>query len=368
MTISELELAVKKVEQLVTITNCKINELGNHTDYLYRLLEINQNQFDKIRNLPADKELEYKKLKEVRLGWKNLVDKIESDYKNAQDVHVRSGAAAATFGVGVVAFGPSVAMGIVTTFGYASTGAAISGLSGAAATNAALAVLGGGTLATGGGGMAAGSALLALAGPVGWTIFGLSILGSGYFFWKTKSDKDKLEKLFLLISERDQKKYQRSIIEISERIQRIIDAESKLSKAIVTIETYGLDYSSMTEEQQYNLGSYFNLMKAATQLLISPIVSFIPKIKEDDYNKRCGNGYRFLTPKELKMKRIVLYLSNLLYRITCDEYTFNLLIYSLKKNDVFLKEMELESNDLQNELFSDVLLVLKRAYKRNQPA
>ena len=35
MTISELELAVKKVEQLVTITNCKINELGNHTDYLW---------------------------------------------------------------------------------------------------------------------------------------------------------------------------------------------------------------------------------------------------------------------------------------------------------------------------------------------
>ena len=38
-------------------------------------------------------------------------------------------------------------MGVATTFGVASTGTAISALSGAAATNAALAWLGGGALA-----------------------------------------------------------------------------------------------------------------------------------------------------------------------------------------------------------------------------
>ena len=52
--------------------------------------------------------------------------------------------------------------GIATTFGVASTGTAISTLSGAAATNAALAWLGGGALAAGGGGMAAGEAFLTL--------------------------------------------------------------------------------------------------------------------------------------------------------------------------------------------------------------
>ena len=60
-----------------------------------------------------------------------------------------------------------------------ATRAAISGLSGAAATNAALAWLGGGALAAGGGGMAAGNALLALAGPVGWAIGGASLLCGG---------------------------------------------------------------------------------------------------------------------------------------------------------------------------------------------
>ena len=69
-----------------------------------------------------------------------------------------------------------MAMGVATTFGVASTGAAISALSGAAATNAALAWLGGGALAAGGGGMAAGEAFLALAGPVGWAIAGVSLV------------------------------------------------------------------------------------------------------------------------------------------------------------------------------------------------
>lgn len=49
---------------------------------------------------------------------------------------------------------------LVSTFGTASTGTAIAGLSGAAATNATLAWLGGGAVAAGGGGIAAGTAVL----------------------------------------------------------------------------------------------------------------------------------------------------------------------------------------------------------------
>lgn len=55
----------------------------------------------------------------------------------------------------------------VTSFASAGTGAAISGLSGAAATNATMAVLGGGPVAAGGGGMALGAVALnaATVGP-----------------------------------------------------------------------------------------------------------------------------------------------------------------------------------------------------------
>lgn len=79
--------------------------------------------------------------------------------------------------VGGVTGGALAAFGAyngVMLLGTASTGAAISGLSGAAATNATLAWLGGGSIAAGGGGMALGSMVLTgvAAGPAlllaGW--------------------------------------------------------------------------------------------------------------------------------------------------------------------------------------------------------
>jgi len=70
----------------------------------------------------------------------------------------------------VTAFG---AYSLATTLATASTGTAIAGLSGAAATNATLAFFGGGSLAAGGLGMAGGAAVLGglVAGPA------LAILG-----------------------------------------------------------------------------------------------------------------------------------------------------------------------------------------------
>lgn len=82
--------------------------------------------------------------------------------------------------------GPTAAMWVATTFGTASTGTAISALSGAAATSAALAWLGGGVAA---GGMAAGNALLALAGPIGWGIAGASLVAT---FFITRNKKRRL--------------------------------------------------------------------------------------------------------------------------------------------------------------------------------
>ena len=96
--------------------------------------------------------LEYDELKKIRLNWKQQAEKIEKDYNAAQVKQAGVGVAGAGLGVAVVALGPTAAMGVATTFGVASTGTAISSLSGAAATNAALAWLGGGAIAAGGGG------------------------------------------------------------------------------------------------------------------------------------------------------------------------------------------------------------------------
>lgn len=84
--------------------------------------------------------------------------------------NIAGGAAA---GVAVAAMAPTAMMSIATTFGTASTGTAISALSGAAAQKAAVAWIGrtfAGFAVQGGAGMAIGEAFLALAGPIGWTI------------------------------------------------------------------------------------------------------------------------------------------------------------------------------------------------------
>lgn len=110
-----------------------------------------------------------------------VVQQIKTDADKAANVSGSVAGAGTAAGVGVAAFAPTAAMAIATTFGTASTGTAISALSGAAATNAALAWLGGGALVAGGGGMATGNALLLLAGPVGWAIGGTALVGSAFF-------------------------------------------------------------------------------------------------------------------------------------------------------------------------------------------
>ncbi|WP_370327693.1 hypothetical protein [Euzebya sp.] len=109
---------------------------------------------------------------EVRRSLQALIDntsvtvgEIEELQGNAPVADIMRGAIkAAGTGAAVYTGVPSV----VAAMASASTGTAISGLSGAAAQNAVLAWLGGGSLAAGGGGIALGSAVLnvAVAGPV----------------------------------------------------------------------------------------------------------------------------------------------------------------------------------------------------------
>jgi transcriptional regulator with XRE-family HTH domain len=91
------------------------------------------------------------------------------------------GAAVGSAVGGAAAYGTFVA---VASFGTASTGAAISGLSGIAATNATLAALGGGTLAAGGAGVAGGTMVLAgiVAAPA-------LILAAGGLIWMAKRNR-----------------------------------------------------------------------------------------------------------------------------------------------------------------------------------
>ncbi|MFS9109143.1 hypothetical protein QM853_01950 [Streptococcus australis] len=361
---SKLQVAQDKAQAAIKETNNAIGELGEYTRSLYKSLTSIQEQFDKIRNVPSEQKLHYEELKQIRLNWKQQADKIDKDYKNVTVKNAGVGAAGAGLGVAVVTMGPTVAMGVATTFGVASTGTAISTLSGAAATNAALAWLGGGALAAGGGGMAAGNAFLALAGPVGWAIAGVSLLASGLIFWKSKSDKNHLENVFIAISERDIKSYELAIIELKERISRIIDENSKLTDAIGEIESFGLDYNKMSEAQQYALGSYVNLMLSSTQLLVNPIQGLLPKFSEEDFDSFMSWKDREINKETCtEHKDFIVSLANLLYKIELYDRDKKLLWKSLRNNKKMLKSMDISKKEFDLDIMNAIMEALNFKYK-----
>ena len=362
---SKLHLAQDKAQAAINETNKKIENLGQHSNELSIILNEIQEEFDKIRNVPTEKKIECEQLKQIRLTWKQQAEKIENDYKTATVKNAGAGAAGLGAGVAVAALGPTAAMGVATTFGVASTGTAISALSGAAATNAALAWLGGGALAVGGGGMAAGEAFLTLAGPVGWAIAGVSLVASGLVLFKSKSDKKCLEDVYTSISERDVKSYELAIVELNERISRIDNELQLLKSATEKIKGFGTDYSAMTEAQQYELGSYVNLMNSSTQLLVNPILGLQPKFSEADLD-----GYMLSVQQKddkaesVKYRMLIVSIANLLYKIELDKKDKQLLYKSFKKNKKMLESVGLTKHDLRIEIIDVVEEALNYKYMK----
>lgn len=118
----------------------------------------------------------FSKIKNVKLSESNIID--ETNYLDiASDGNIKSMrvivlGAVDVLGSGIAGVGAGALLGWgtyggVMALGSASTGAAIAGLSGIAATNATLAWLGGGAIAAGGGGIALGTMILGgiVAGP-----------------------------------------------------------------------------------------------------------------------------------------------------------------------------------------------------------
>jgi hypothetical protein len=104
----------------------------------------------------------------------------EFDNPTLRRIEGAAAAAVKTAGLGGVAGGAAASgtYAIVATYGSASTGTAIATLHGVALSNATLAALGGGSLATGGGGIALGTAVLG-----GIAVAPVVLLG-GIVYWQ----------------------------------------------------------------------------------------------------------------------------------------------------------------------------------------
>lgn len=200
--------------------------------------------------------------------FEGTVKAIQADAARSTKIGSSTGAAGAIAGVGVAALGPSAAMAVATTFGTASTGAAISTLSGAAATNAALAWLGGGAIASGGGGMAAGTSLLALAGPVGWGIGGMALVGSGWYLSSRnkKHARQAAERRIEVEAEvRSLRTAGREIEGFQSRTKTHV--EGCLAELNWLQNNAGRDYVHFGEAQKHRLAALINHIRSLSELL-----------------------------------------------------------------------------------------------------
>lgn len=164
---------LKRINQ----STCEVMDvLGKNEMAALSELQTFSDLFERIKNRPEFKEV---KIGDVPIPKFNGEEMKQASVGASILVGGLGGAALGTAG-GFAASGATTAA--VMVLGTASTGTAISALSGVAATNATLAALGGGSLAVGGGGIALGTTIL------GATTLGVGLLVGGAIFSITGSN------------------------------------------------------------------------------------------------------------------------------------------------------------------------------------
>ena len=211
-----------------------------------------------------------KKISEIQAAREKFRE-TETYVTEAMGAAVKSGvsvAAGVAGGAAVASMAPSAAMWVATTFGTASTGTAISALHGAVATKAALAWLGGGALSAGGAGVAGGQALLALAGPIGWGITGVTTAASAIALGhknKKIADEAIAEAKKITIAGAEVNETTAKIQHLTDETVLLMDALRDMAQANRPLK--GSNYLELSEDKQYRLGTMVNNTLTLAELL-----------------------------------------------------------------------------------------------------
>ncbi|PPG81458.1 hypothetical protein C5C29_15675 [Rathayibacter sp. AY1H2] len=220
-----------------------------------------------IANTPKSFSRDFEQIELDRARFLDAEEIARADLVAARKSAAGAGAGV-TAGAAIASVAPTAAMWVATTFGTASTGTAISTLSGAAASQAALAWLGGGAVAAGGGGTVAGGALLALAGPVGWSLAGAAVLTSVVLFTKKKFENRETKHEMLTAVMRNIAQVQAMDAQIDDLLQRTASTRELLLKVYgEALPLFGADFATLAPAQQSQLASLVNVAKASAALL-----------------------------------------------------------------------------------------------------
>lgn len=262
--LQEYERAGKKYNEKYDETILNTTKLHESKEVAIKILKLVDVYIESLSNKPQELQRIASEIAIKRKAFEQEIEDLKIESKKGDQINRNVTGAGVVAGAGVAAFGPTAAMAIATTFGTASTGTAISTLSGAVATKAALAWLGGGALAAGGGGMAAGQALLAMAGPIGWAIGGTALIGGGIM--ANSKNKKIAEK-----AERETKKIKNEmdgLRKINEKVCAELKVINPLNEGVQCILDYMLsinhrDYRQFTCDDKDRL---MQLMNAAESL------------------------------------------------------------------------------------------------------
>lgn len=269
----EYELAVIEYNQTYTVLESGGIELYQSRLRSIDLLDLVTDLVNSIANTPKSFVEDIEAVSHKKRSFKESESFAREELDSARKSAASAGAGVAA-GMAVASIAPSAAMWVATTFGTASTGAAISTLSGAAATNAAMAWLGGGALAAGGGGMAAGSAFLAMAGPIGWGVAGATLLTSIALFVKKqhKIAEEKHEEL-LSVKRNTEALRETSAAIVALRTKTDTLREDLSESFMSSCRLHGADYLSISDDEKLALGSLVNNAKSLGSLIVERVAT-----------------------------------------------------------------------------------------------
>ena len=268
--------ALRIHEETLARYNNSYEKMKNECENLYnvrgqaiKVIKMNQNVINSIANTPKEFDTTLGKIGKELTKFNDSEEYAKKAYNASVQagINIAGGAAA---GLGVASMAPTALMSIATTFGTASTGTAISTLSGCVAQKAALAWIGRtfAGFAAEGAGMAAGQAFLALAGPIGW---GITAVSTGPSL-NSLSNKNK-ELADKAVNEAKEISIAReSLDEVSEKVNSLraktdilyTDMDKQRAKILKFLNA---DYLSLEDEDKYFLGTLVNNTLSLSVLL-----------------------------------------------------------------------------------------------------
>lgn len=278
---SIVEEAKAKLEKSRNICKNALENLGKEKiEILQTSITTFISLFEKIKNIELQDSAGLQELSKFKIDKHGIIELKEATLIAES---VAKGIVSGSVAGGAIAFG---AWSAATAFASASTGTAIATLSGAAATNATLAFFGGGAIAAGGLGMAAGTAVLGglVAGPA------LAVLGVVMAVHASENlDKSKIN-----VSEAQKFQEEVGILcdsceAISQRANLFFRIMSKLNCNFVPmlkqmetiIDLEGTDYSKYSDGAKKTIAASLSFAQAIKATLDTPLLAEDGKLTEE---------------------------------------------------------------------------------------